>query len=153
MSISVTHELYSFSFMVLCGCVLKLLYDLVSCLRNTLRFGSTLTFVTDIIFWIFSFVILWQSLLLSTGGRLRLYLLSATFLGGVLYYFSLGAIVCFLFEKILKFLQIIFKILLTPMRFLYKILNRVLCRVALIFIKVGRFRWVPRIRKKRPNRH
>ena len=69
---------------------------------------------------------LWLALLFIAHGEMRLYWFMCVAAGAALYVFTIKAIIykvfCIIFQNIFKFLYFILKILLTPARFLYKMI-------------------------------
>lgn len=151
MSIVITHELYSFSYIVIASCIVCVVFDFFRELFKTCRTSVAVNSILDILFWIFCIIFMWVCLLSSNDGKLRSYQIIGGVLGGILYFLSISPVMCLIFRNIFKFLQFILKILLTPVRFLYKILNRVLVRflssVKQIFKKLRSVQWLPKKRK------
>jgi len=143
LSIVVTHELYSFAYVVIACCIACVVFDFFSELLSTFRMGTVASCVLDVIFWIFIIAFMWMSLISSNDGRLRLYQILGGILGCFLYFFSLRFIVSLIFKNIFKFIRFILKILLTPVRFLYKILVRVFLKIW----KVRKIQWIPKINR------
>lgn len=125
MSIVVTHELYSFLFITLSGCILCAVYDFFK--ELIMPFYNKFLFVLffDVIFWVFGVGFIWFCIISSNDGRLRFYQFLGCILGAILYFFSLSFVFRQIFKNIFKIIRFILKILLTPVRFLYKILLRV----------------------------
>lgn len=69
---------------------------------------------------------LWLALLAAVHGELRLYWIMCVAAGAALYIFTIKKVVyklfCVIFQNIFKFFYFILKILLTPVRFLYKMI-------------------------------
>lgn len=69
---------------------------------------------------------LWLALLFIARGEMRLYWIMCVGIGAALYVFTIKSamyrLFCVIFQNIFKFLYFILKILLTPARFLYKMI-------------------------------
>lgn len=119
-------ELYSFFAMLILGVCVGILFDVFRSIRRVVVKRSVAVHVSDALFWIITLFMTIKILYIFNDGRLRACLITASFLGGLLYFLTLSRPFIYLFSSILKiFLKIfkfIFKILLTPVRFLYKIL-------------------------------
>lgn len=119
----------AFLLSALCGVGATLLLAAADAVRKTVRLNIFFSIFLDFI-WCFSVlctftVCMWHTMSL----RLRLFEIVGLCFGGILCYFLLYLpavrLFCFIFCTIFKFIQFIFKILLTPCVFLYKILVRV----------------------------
>ncbi len=119
-------ELYVFFTMIVCGGALMMFFDFERAFLRAIGSGKGLTAVCDILFWIIagfcSMVCVWN----FNSGIFRFYEPVGLVLGAVFYFCLLSKLFFGVFikmiENILKFMRLIFKILLTPPRFLYKIL-------------------------------
>ena len=71
-------------------------------------------------------VALWLALLFIAHGEMRMHWFMCVAAGAALYVFTIKSVVyrlfCVIFQNIFKFLHFILKILLTPARFLYKMI-------------------------------
>lgn len=119
----------AFLLSVLCGMVGVLLWAVSDAARKSIRINMFFSILLDFV-WCFAIlslfsVCMWKSVSLS----LRFFELAGFGLGVILYRFLLYlptvTLFCFIFCTIFKFIKFIFKILLTPCVFLYKILIRV----------------------------
>ncbi len=105
----------------------------ISCAFDILRAVRSATglppAVTDVLFWLAAVTGMTAALLYFNGGRLRGYEAVGAAAGSVLYFSTISGSVVRLFTVIFKIffdkLKFICKILLTPPRFLYKILCRI----------------------------
>ena len=108
------------------GAAAGVVFDILRALRRGMRLPAALT---DSLFWILAAGIFGFSLIYFNGGRLRGYEVLGAAAGTVLYFFTISTPVvrCFtvIFKIFFKNLGFIFKILLTPPQFLYKILYKV----------------------------
>ena len=123
----ISNETALFLAMTACGAAVSVLYDFMRAVRGAVKTGAVLTAVTDIIFAFVSFAAAAWCVLAFGDGRLRIFEAIGMLIGAALYFAVLsGAVYRFFLYCIKKFLKItafIFKILLTPLLFLYKILR------------------------------
>ena len=119
-------EVWIFLMSVLCGGVVMLIFDLFRAVRRALKTGNVITAVSDVVFCLIAMFCSVACVWNVNNGIFRIYELVGSILGGIFYFLLLSRwifkIFLFLIENILKFVRLIFKILLTPPRFLYKIL-------------------------------
>ncbi len=126
MKISVTQELLIFAAMILSGIAHGFLFDFFRVIRKLLFKKKTAQNFIDILYWIFAGALFFVSILYFNDGELRLFIFVGIGLGLIFYFLlltnSINFLLWWLFSKILKIFQLIFKILLTPATFLYKII-------------------------------
>lgn len=119
-------ESYAFIAAILCGVGAALLWHAFGALRITLGSGAITDGVLDLVWWVtiavaFS-ICMWQ----FTALRIRFFEFLGVGIGGIFTHFALGRVLDYVFGIVfavfLKIIRFIFKILLTPWTFLYKIL-------------------------------
>ncbi len=117
-----SHEAWAFILSCGCGfCAITLLGG-----RNAIRGGWLVNILSDVMWWVIFIGItgfcLWQ----TVSMRIRVFYLIGIALGGILAYFTLmkpmERLVGVIIKIVYKIIEFILKILLTPGRFLYKIL-------------------------------
>lgn len=122
MSVNINTELYVFFVSVICGVVCSAVFGFF---RTAIRrYGQSASFVnlTDILFWLISCAVCYSALYFANDGRMRIYEFIAIAVGGFLYFLLLERVFNILFVNFFRIIEFILKILLTPARFLYKIL-------------------------------
>lgn len=119
-------QVWIFLMFVLCGGIIMLIFDFFRAVRIAAKTGIPATAVCDVLFCVSAAFCITACVWNTNNGAFRCFELIGLILGGIFYFFLLGRwifkIFLFLTENILKFVRLIFKILLTPPRFLYKIL-------------------------------
>ncbi len=145
MAFTIREELLVFLYALITGASLFLLYDF---LRACTQKGNCSLFVLNVTDGIFvtvaCMIVLFVTLTVSRG-IVRFFEFFGIFLGAVLYKLLLSRLFSALFiiitNGIFIFFEIFFKILLTPMKFMYKIfikcINGVLCPMIHIGRKLG----------------
>ena len=122
----IAEEAYTFLGMVALGAVICFIFDIFRALRRNIIKREIFVHITDFVFWSISLVLAMKAIYYFNDGALRICFILASFLGGVLYFFTLSRAFMRVFSIILqinlKIFRFIFKILLTPTHFLYKIL-------------------------------
>ena len=122
----ISPEVALFLSMVVCGAAISVLYDFMRALRSVTRAGAVLTAVSDVIFVFASFIAAAGCIRYFGNGRIRVYEAIGLAIGATFYFTVLSGIMYRIFfwciKKFLRITSFIFKILLTPLLFLYKIL-------------------------------
>lgn len=112
--------------MVVCGAVLAVLFDFLRAVRMTFKPGAVITGVTDVIFVAVSVMSVIYCVWEYGNGQPRYYEILGLAVGAALYFLVFSRFLLRLFSYLMKifseFIRFILKILLTPPRFLYKIL-------------------------------
>lgn len=102
------------------------MWDLFAALREAVEAKGVIGFVIDMLSPVSFGVCTWCAILYLAGGNTRLYEFLCISMGTVLYILTVKRLVYRLFyivfRNIFKFTVLILKILLTPGRFLYKML-------------------------------
>ncbi|MBO5059636.1 MAG: spore cortex biosynthesis protein YabQ [Clostridia bacterium] len=135
MVVSAAYELQSFAAAILLGIAVGIIYDLV----KSFRLVFEKNFIPDVLMWIISgsgAAIIWYT---TAGGEIRWYMILGAFFSLVLYFLLLSRYVFLLFffivKKIYCFFNIILKLLLTPVKFLVKIVSVYIRAVNIKFFK------------------
>ena len=139
MKISLAYELYVFFAMIIVGMLEGAVFDFFKAFRKRASSFSVVG-ILDILYWIFASFIFLIFLVYSSDGELRGYIFIALVLGLVFYFLLFSRWINCLMDVIirffLKFFKFFFKILLTPLTFLYKILVGVFRRLkSILFCK------------------
>ena len=108
-----------------CGGIVCLVFDIMRGLRRAIGERKICTHISDLIFWVTSAAVCMFCLWNFNSGEIRLFEFVGFSIGCVLYFLLLSAVVLkvftLIFVNILKFMRFVLKILLTPAKFLYKI--------------------------------
>lgn len=139
MKISITHELVVFLSVTLLGILQGCLFDVFRVVRKNTSRSFVCVGITDVIYWLSAGSLFAVFMLFLTDGELRGYMYVGMILGLILYFLLFSdliiSFVTNIFIFFLKFFNFFLKILLTPARFLYKM---ILVPVSLFFGKVGK---------------
>ncbi len=142
MEISVARETFVFFSCALAGGLLFFVYDLFRLIRRQEPNRSVMIHVQDGLFWALGLFILFFALFYINNGIIRFYEFLGIILGVVLYECILSPWVLRVSDWILRFFSKVFKkffkILLTPLIFMYNIMYRCLCFVLFPLKKLGK---------------
>lgn len=123
MVVSASHELKGLAVSVAAAILFGIIYDFTRALRRV----SGKNLLTDALCWIMICAVCGGIWLRVLGGELRWYMAIGAFSGAALYFALAGRYVfrvfLFLAELICRFFHIILKILLTPLKFLCKMIG------------------------------
>ena len=121
-----TAEMYAFISAIACGMLSVILWNVTEALRNSIRAKAVINGFLDVIWWVVVSVVfcicMWEIISL----KIRAFEFIGVGIGAILCHITLARPIRFVCGKIFgfffKIIQFIFKILLTPWTFLYKIL-------------------------------
>lgn len=123
---TISQEITIFLWSVLCGSIIMVLYDILSLARNAGTFSILVCNICDGIFVVCAACVMIFVVFCSSNGYVRAYEFIGATIGGLLYKILLGRYFTLILQKILlyiySFFTKIFKILLTPIKFMYKII-------------------------------
>jgi len=122
LTININHELYVFFISFICGIICSAIFDFFRISRKRYKQKTFLINISDILFWIISCIICYGCIFFTNSGKIRLYEFIAIAIGGFIYFLLLNRFFNIVFVNFFKIIEIILKILLTPPRFLYKII-------------------------------
>ena len=127
-----TAEMYAFISAIACGMLSVILWNITEALRNTIRAKAVINGVMDALWWVVTAVVfsicMWEIISL----KIRAFEFIGVGIGAIVCHITLARPIRYVCGKIFgfffKIIQFIFKILLTPWTFLYKILVVVIFR-------------------------
>ena len=121
-----TAEMYAFISAIACGMLSVILWNIIGALRNAIHTKAVINGFLDVLWWVVSAVVfsicMWELISL----KIRAFEFRGVGIGAIVCYITLARPIRYVCGKIFgfffKIIQFIFKILLTPWAFLYKIL-------------------------------
>ena len=138
-----TGEVYALIASVLCGAGAVMLFDMLRAIRLSVKQNNFFVIIEDTFFWCVCITGMWNCLWHFNNGAVRAFEILGFGIGALLYILILQKLFFIIFKavfkNIFKFIHLIFQILLTPPRFLYKILLVPLC-TKIKSVRRGRYR-------------
>lgn len=115
------------------GAVCGMVFDFFRALRRNFSLSFVWVLITDSLFWIITTAISAFCVFYLNDGLLRSFVVVSFFIGVILYFFTVSALVLTAFLKIItiisQIIKLFFKILLTPLKFSYKIILNVFLKI------------------------
>ncbi|MCI8652336.1 MAG: hypothetical protein HFF11_01395 [Angelakisella sp.] len=93
MAIAITEQTSVFLYSLFLGVVLGVFYDVFRITRIAFLVPALLVLLEDLLFFLFSSIVLFGFMLERSYGQIRWFILLGVVLGWVLYYFTLGSLV------------------------------------------------------------
>lgn len=120
MAIVMSEQVSMFLGALVLGVVLGCLYDFFRITRLAFVFPAILILFEDLLFFIFSSIILFSYLLRASDGQVRYFVLAGVVLGWAGYYFTVGKLVMRCSESIIGLLRKVIGFILRPFRWIWK---------------------------------
>lgn len=108
----------------LTGLIIGILFDFFRIQRKVIKTYDFITYIQDILFWLFSGIIVIFSVIKYTNGELRSYMVFGIILGLIIYFCIFSKYVMKISINIIQFLLKIISILLFPIKKICKIIKK-----------------------------
>lgn len=119
-----------FLIFVINGAIIGLIFDIFRILRKSFKTSDIITIIEDILFWIITGIIILYSIFIFNDGEIRFFMFIGIFLGVMLYMLILSQHIIKISVRIIltikRILTFIFKILISPIQAIYKIIKNIL---------------------------
>ena len=105
------NQLYVFLIFIVVGIVIGILFDIFRILRRSFKTGDFITYIEDIIYWIFAGLIILYNIWFFNDGEIRFFMIIGIFIGAIIYALTFSSIFIKIesfFMKKIKFLFIFF---------------------------------------------
>lgn len=112
------HEVTVFLSAMGSGAIAGFIYDLFRLKRKALKTKAFIVGLEDVIFWVFTALLVFTTATISNQGEVRLYFIFAAFIGVVLYYWLLSL-------WVIQILTFFVKVMVWPFAFLVRVLKPV----------------------------
>ena len=125
----ILQQAYLFLIYLISGILIGILFDIFRILRKSFKTQDFVTYLEDILFWIFTGFFLLFVLFKFSNGEIRLYSLLGLVLGSICYMLTISKFFIKVNVKIITFIKkIIYKIIsivIFPIRLLLKLLQKI----------------------------
>lgn len=120
----VENQVQTFLIFIAIGTIIGVLFDIFKSIRKNFKTPDIITYVEDFFFWIITGVILIYSIAVFNQGQIRGYIFLGVFLGSLTYSLTISKISVIIFSSVIKFLKVVFVLLIQglflPIKFLKK---------------------------------
>lgn len=122
-------QLYSMLVFIISGIFIGIFFDIFRILRKSFHTPDIITYIEDVLFWLITGLFLIFVIFNFTNGEIRIYNIIGLILGSLLYMILISKIFIKINVKIVLFIKKIVisitKILIIPIQFLAKILQKI----------------------------
>lgn len=130
---SIPMQLYSLLVFTISGIAIGIFFDIFRILRRSFKTPDIITYIEDILFWIFSGIFFLFVLFKFNNGEIRNYVIIGMIFGILIYMLTISKYFIKFNVAIIKFIK---KILLYPIKLIFKIIKKLLRPFSFIVINV-----------------
>nr|WP_243832530.1 spore cortex biosynthesis protein YabQ [Orenia marismortui] len=87
--------------MIIIGLIIGVFFDFYRVLRGNLNLKRIITDIFDLLFCLFTMLIIFLTLIYSNDGLIRIYIFLGVILGQIIYYYFLSNFIILFFSKVL----------------------------------------------------
>lgn len=128
----ITNQAILFAIFLLNGVIIGFLFDIFRILRKSFKTSDIVTYIEDILFWIFTGIIILYSIFTFNNGEIRLFMIIAVIIGSGIYLLYISAYVIKINVTIIlfckKIIYKIFSILIFPIKIILTFLRKILIK-------------------------
>ena len=140
----ITNQAYIFIIFVIVGSIIGIIFDFFRILRKSFKTNDFITYIEDIIFCILTGLILLYSIFKFNSGEIRIYMFIGILIGCALYMLTISKyfikINVFILTTIINLMKKIINIIYIPLKFLQKILKKILFKpISFIIINIRKW--------------
>lgn len=126
-------QLYSLFIFTISGVAISVFFDVFRILRKSFKTPDIITYIEDIIFWIFTGVFFLFILFKFNNGEIRNYVVLGIILGILIYMFTISK---YFIKTSIIIIDFIKKIISYPIKFIFSIFKKILKPFTFIIINV-----------------
>lgn len=130
---TIAMQVYSLVIFVICGIAIGIFFDIFRILRKSFKTSDIVTYIEDIIFWIFSGLFFLFVLFKFNNGEIRSYVVIGLLIGILLYILTISKY----FIKInVKIINLIKKVIIYPIKLIINIIKKLLKPFSFVVINI-----------------
>lgn len=132
------NQAYIFIVFILNGFLIGILFDVFRILRKSFKTKDIITYIEDIIFWIFTGLIIIYSLFKFNNGEVRGFIFVGIILGVLLYMLLFSKLFINIAFYLINFVKkIVYFIIIIPIKFLINLIRKILLKpISFIIINI-----------------
>lgn len=131
-------QLYSFTIYIISGIIIGIFFDVFRILRRSFKTSDIITYIEDILFWIFSGIFLLFVVFKFNNGEIRSYIIIGLLCGILIYMLTISKYFIKVNVKILTFLKNIIakliSIILFPLKVILNIFRKIFFKPFTFFV-------------------
>ena len=128
------NQAYIFIVFTIVGVIIGVIFDIFRISRKTFKTNDLVTHIEDILFWIITGFIIIYSMYVFCDGELRFFMIIGILIGTIMYLLTLSK---YVIKISVAIINIIKKIIIVPIRIVFKTIKRIIFRpITIICINV-----------------
>lgn len=120
------------------GSIIGLIFDIFRILRRSFKTSDIITYIEDVLFWLITGILILYSIFIFNYGEIRFFMFVGILLGAMFYMLLISRYVIKISVTVIEFLKkaimFVFKIVIFPLQFIYKIFKRIFSKPILFCI-------------------
>ena len=150
----VGNQIQLFFIFIINGLLIGLLFDFFRILRKAIKTSDFITYIEDILFWIFTGLIILYSIFTYNNGEIRLFMFIAILIGIIIYMALISKFIIsanmLIINTVKKIFSTIFKIIKIPLNLINKLMRRLFLK-PISFVIINLRNYFTKILKKFDN--
>ncbi len=132
------NQAYIFLIFIINGLLIGILFDIFRVLRKSFKTSDFITYMQDMLFWTIAGFLIIFSIYKFNSGEIRIFIFVGLLLGIIFYLLTISKYFITINVKIITFIsRIIEKIFIYPIRFILKVINKLITRpITSFFYKI-----------------
>ena len=124
----IVNQIQLFFIFIINGLLIGLLFDFFRILRKAIKTSDFITYIEDILFWIFTGLIILYSIFTYNNGEIRLFMFIAILVGIIIYMALISKFIIsanmLIINTVKKIFSTIFKIIKIPLKLINKLIKK-----------------------------
>ena len=150
----VGNQIQLFFIFIINGLLIGLLFDFFRILRKAIKTSDFITYIEDVLFWIFTGLIILYSIFTYNNGEIRLFMFIAILIGIIIYMALISKFIIsanmLIINTVKKIFSTIFKIIKIPLNLINKLMRRLFLK-PISFVIINLRNYFTKILKKFDN--
>ena len=150
----IVNQIQLFFIFIINGLLIGLLFDFFRILRKAIKTSDFITYIEDVLFWIFTGLIILYSIFTYNNGEIRLFMFIAILVGIIIYMALISKFIIsanmLIINTVKKIFSTIFKIIKIPLNLINKLMRRLFLK-PISFVIINLRNYFTKILKKFDN--
>ncbi len=150
----IVNQIQLFFIFIINGLLIGLLFDFFRILRKAIKTSDFITYIEDVLFWIFTGLIILYSIFTYNNGEIRLFMFIAILIGIIIYMALISKFIIsanmLIINTVKKIFSTIFKIIKIPLNLINKLMRRLFLK-PISFVIINLRNYFTKILKKFDN--
>lgn len=132
------NQAYIFLIFIINGLLIGILFDIFRILRKSFKTSDFITYMQDMLFWTLAGFLIIFSIYKFNSGEIRIFIFVGLLLGIIFYLLTISKYFITINVKIINIISKVFEIIfICPIRFIFKVINKIIIRpISRFFYKI-----------------